>query len=308
MNAKKFLTWTIRIALTLVVLYFLFRQVEKHWLSIADFDWHLNIWFLLLSLACGELALALFAPMWRNHIDSFGYSVTHKEAYKVLYLSNLGRYVPGKIWQVLGILYLTRRKGIATEAAGASFVILQMFTIPASLLVFAVASVLEPRVYFHQIDIFGPGTGYVVLALIVAVSATLIVFPGPVLRLGNFVLRKLRRPEVTFRLDKTVALKLFVGYFFIWVVYGLAFWLLLLAVAGNSQPSAIAAIGVYCAAYQVGYLLLFAPGGFGPRELVLGTLLMPFIGPIAPAVAIIARLWSILIETIAALIAVKIKM
>jgi uncharacterized membrane protein YbhN (UPF0104 family) len=58
----------------------------------------------------------------------------------------------------------------------------------------------------------------------------------------------------------------------------------------------------------VGYLLLFAPGGFGPRELVLGTLLMPFIGPIAPAVAIIARLWSMLIETIAALIAVKIKM
>lgn len=308
MNAKRFFTWTIRIVLTLVVLYFLFRQIEKHWLSIADYDWHINIWFLVLSLACAEIALAMFAPMWRNHIDSFGYSVTHKEAYKVLYLSNLGRYVPGKIWQVLGILYLTRRKGIATEAAGASFVILQMFTIPAALLVFAVASVIEPRVYIRQVDIFGPGTGYVVLGVIVLLSATLILFPGPVLRVGNYVLRKISRPEVTFKLDKIVALKLFVGYFFIWVVYGLAFWLFLLAVAGNSQPSAIAAIGVYCAAYQVGYLLLFAPGGFGPRELVLGTLLMPFIGPIAPAVAIMARLWSILVETIAALIAVKIKM
>ena len=308
MNAKKLFIWIVRIVLTLVVLYFLFRQVEKHWLSIADYDWDLKIWWLILSVICAEIALALFAPMWRSHIDSFGYSVTHKEAYKVLYLSNLGRYVPGKIWQVLGILYLTRKKGIATEAAGASFVILQMFTIPAALLVFALASVIEPRVYIYQIDIFGPGTGYVVLGVIALLSAALILYPGPALRVGNFVLRKLSRPEVSFKLDKIVALKLFVGYFLIWVVYGLAFWLFLLAVAGNSQPSVIAAIGVYCAAYQVGYLMLFAPGGFGPRELVLGTLLMPFIGPIAPAVAIMARLWSILFETIAALIAVKIKM
>ncbi len=50
-----------------------------------------------------------------------------------------------------------------------------------------------------------------------------------------------------------------------------------------------------------------APGGFGPRELVLGVMLTPFLGPIAPAVAIGARLWAIVIEGLAALLALAVK-
>ena len=99
----------------------------------------------------------------------------------------------------------------------------------------------------------------------------------------------------------------FVGYFFSWVLYGFAFWLLITAVAEDYPVSIIAAMGIFSFAYQVGYLVLFAPGGFGPREVVMGALLTPFLGPVAAAVAVLARLWTIVIEAIAALISFFIK-
>lgn len=64
--------------------------------------------------------------------------------------------------------------------------------------------------------------------------------------------------------------------------------------------------GAYNGAYQIGYLALFAPGGLGPREFVLTVMLSPFIGPIAAAITVISRLWSILVEGIAALIALTV--
>jgi len=60
-------------------------------------------------------------------------------------------------------------------------------------------------------------------------------------------------------------------------------------------------------AYQIGYLALFAPGGLGPREVIVGLLLQPFVGPLAPALALVARIWSVLIDASAALTALGIR-
>ena len=76
----------------------------------------------------------------------------------------------------------------------------------------------------------------------------------------------------------------------------------------RKESSLKASVGIFCLAYQVGYLVPFAPGGFGPRELVISTLLTPYFGPLAPAISILARLWSVIVDAIAALAALKIKL
>ena len=308
MNTKKLATVSLKIVLTLIILYFLGRQVHHHWSEIRDFEWQIHAGYLALSVVAAQIALLLFALSWRKIIGSFGFAVTSAEAFKISYLSNLGRYIPGKIWQVFGILYLTGKKGIPAEAAGASFVMFQMFTIPAAFLVFVMAAQFAPAILIDKVALFGQTSGYVMAGIMLALCALLVFYPDPFLRLGNVVLRKLKRPQITFRLDKSVALHIFVGYFLGWIVFGLAYWLMLLAIAPERSPGPAAAIGIYAVAYQIGYLMLFAPGGFGPREVVMGTLLTPFLGPIAPAVAIVARLWSILVESIAAVIALRIKL
>jgi uncharacterized membrane protein YbhN (UPF0104 family) len=51
------------------------------------------------------------------------------------------------------------------------------------------------------------------------------------------------------------------------------------------------AVGAFAAAYTVGFVMLIAPGGVGPRESVFVLLTMPIVGPKAAlALAVASRL------------------
>lgn len=308
MTHKKQIVILLKVILTLVILFFLGKQVQGHWAEIKDFNWQFDFVYLLLSIGCGLAAFLSFALSWRGIISSFGYPVNIPASFKIMYLSNLGRYIPGKVWQVFGILYLTRKQGIPPEPAGTSFVIFQFFTIPASLLLFVFASQYDSRILIDQVKLMGPYSAIVLTVVMLAVCVAIVFWPSPFLKVINYALKKVSRPPLEFRLDKKVALVVFVGYFFSWVLYGAAFWLFLRAVTPELTLGVAAAMGIFAFAYQVGYLVLFAPGGFGPREMVMGALLTPFLGPVAAAVAVLARLWSIVIEAIAALISFFIKL
>jgi uncharacterized membrane protein YbhN (UPF0104 family) len=290
-----------------IILFFVVRQFAHHWQEIRQYDWQINWNYLILSVIAGIATFFAFSSIWRKIMVGFGHRLSQTKAFRIFYLSNLGRYIPGKIWQLFGILYLTKQAGIPPERAGASFILVQLFAIPASFLVVVITMLIEPKVLVDQVAVMGHKSAVIIAAVMVALSLVIILWPQKVLAIGNAILRRLKRPQATLTLDKKVALGIFVGYCLAWTLYGVAFWLFIRAVTENTGVSLIAAVGVFNAAYQIGYLALFAPGGFGPRELVMGVMLMPFVGPIAPAVAILARLWSIVVESIAAAIALGIQ-
>lgn len=307
MKNKHSILTLLKILLTLLILYFLYRLVARHWEEIKLYEWQIDWVYLILSLIVGVGALFIFSSMWGKIIAGFGHQLSVTKAFRVCYLSNLGRYIPGKIWQLFGILYLTQREGIPSERAGASFVLAQLFTIPASFLVFVLAAQIEPKVLVDQVAFLGEKSAYLLTAGMLAVSLVIVLWPQKVFALGNAILRRLKRPQAVFTLDKRVALRIFVAYCAAWILYGVAFWLFARAVTDDIGFGLIPAVGVFNAAYQIGYLALFAPGGFGPRELVMGVMLTPFLGPVALAVAILARPWSIALESIAALLALSVK-
>jgi len=248
-------------------------------------------------------ALFVFALQWKTMIAAFGHRLSTAQAYRVMYLSNLGRYIPGKVAQLFGILYFAKEAGVPPERAGASFVLIQLFAIPASLLIYFIAALFAPDLLDERFAMLSTNATMILLALFVIVSVLLIVRPQIFFGLINTLLRRFGRPTIELQLDKKVASQLFLGYSFGWVCYGLAFWLFLAGIVDTTEVGIIAAVGLYNAAYQIGYLALFAPGGLGPRELVMGFLLTPFFGPVAPAIAVMARLWTIVIDILAALTA-----
>lgn len=304
---RRILVALVKLVLTLVVLFFLFKQVESQWSQVADYEWQVSPVYLVLSIFAGLLTFFAFSQLWRRIIAGFGHKVSPMKSFRIFYLSNLGRYVPGKVWQLLGIIYLTRREGISPEAATSSFVLVQLFAIPASFLVFVLSSLLEPKILTDRVGLLGTGSAWVAVALIFSLVASLVVRPQWLVGLGNWFLRKLKRPPIQFHIDKRVALYVVVGYCLAWFGYGVAFWLFLKSVIGQADLSLFGAVAAFNAAYQIGYLALFAPGGFGPRELVLGTLMTPFLGPVAPAAALMSRLWAIVVESIAALMALAVR-
>lgn len=306
-TSRKVLSLSVKLALTLVVLYFVGRQVWLNWDKVTATDWQVNLWYLVPSLLLTQVAVFIFAACWKRIILGFGHDLSVTMSFRIFNLSNLGRYIPGKVWQVFGMLFMAKKEGVPAEQAAASFVIVQLFTIPSSLLVYVLAAQLEPSLLTDQFALMGRGSAYLIGLLALAACAVLIFSPQPMLRLANFFLKKFGRRPAEFALDKSVALQVFVGYFCGWILFGLAYWLMLRSVLGDGAPSAIASIGLYNVAYQIGYLALFAPGGLGPREWIMGELLKPLVGPIGPAVAVLARFWSVLVDSLAAAIALIIK-
>lgn len=307
MNVRKALIWTLKIVLTLVIIFFLMQRVFGHWEEIKEYDWQFEWGYLVLSVLWGLFTFVIMSSNWQRIIACFGHEVSLKKSFRIFYLSDLGRYIPGKVWPLLGILYLTNKEGISPERATASFVVVQLFAIPASFLIFVLAVQVEPRMLVDQVAILGEGSAYAFMFAMILAVLVIVLWPHRFLAVANALLRKLSRPQMEFALDKRVALRILVGYSLGWLSYGVAFYFFTLSVMPEANIGVIAAAGVFNASYQIGYLALFAPGGFGPRELAMGWMLAPFVGPIGAAVALLARLWAILIEVTAALIALAIK-
>ncbi len=294
--------------LIIVVVYFAGKKLVDNWNEVITYDWVLNPYLLVLAVLTHILTFVLLAQVWCFLISGFGYRVSLPTAFKISYIANLGRYIPGKIWQVFGMVYLAKRAGINEEAAVASWGLAQMFAIPAAFLACLTAVAWHPELLATEISHF-IGTGlYVATALVFVISVLMILIPNRTLILFNLVLRLFKRPEVRFQLNKVTALKVYVGYFVAWLVFGFSFWLFVTSIAGGVKIPVVAGIGAFVISYQIGYLTIFSPGGLGVRELILTSVMTAYLGPVAAGVAVASRLWNMVSEIIAALIALKIKL
>lgn len=299
-NLKKSLFLIIKIVLILVVFYFVYLQFKVNWDDIKTYHWQINNPALfILSLLCALLSLLIFASAWRLVVQGFGVKLSTPAAFKISYLSNLGRYVPGKIWQLFGIIYVARQYGLNPEKATASFIISQIFMTVSAFLILALSAQLEPAIIIDQIAIMGKGTSILFTSAMVILSITVIIWPNKILLFGNWLLRRFSRPELTFSMDKKVAPLVFLGYCFAWIFYGLAFWMFIKSIVVETDMGPISAVGIFAGSYQIGYLALFAPGGIGPREWVMGQMLFPFLGGVAPMIALLSRIWTTLIDIMA---------
>jgi glycosyltransferase 2 family protein len=298
---------TLKFAAVALILYFLGRQVWQNWDRIREHQWQVDPWLLSLSVILAVATFWLLALVWRTIINRFGHAIRIWMAFKIMFVSNLGRYIPGRIWQVAGMLYWAGREGVTPEEATGSFVLTQLFSIPASFLVYFVAAMIDPRISIDRLSIVGPSTAYAFAAVMIALCIAVVVFNNQLIALSNRLLERFKRPRIALRLDKSVALGIFCGYVVAWSVYGLSFWVFLLSVQKDAHPGLAASIGIFNAAYQIGYLTLFAPGGLGPRELVIGVMLAPLVGPIAPALAILSRIWTTIIDAVGALIGLVVR-
>jgi len=298
----------VKIILVAAVFYFLYLQVSTNWDDISSYDWEIaSPAYLVLSFAAALFSLFLFSSTWSLIVGGFGHRLRLPVAFKISYISNLGRYLPGKIWQLFGIIYYAGLYGLSPEKATASFIISQIFMSASSFLILAIAAQIEPLIIIDQIRVLGDSFAYLFTALMVIISLSIIIWPNRILSVCNYILRKLSRPELTFSMDKRVAPLVFVGYCVAWIFYGGAFWLLIESLAPQQNLSLISAIGIFAGAYQIGYLVLFAPGGFGPREWMMSQMLMPFLPGIAPVIAILSRLWTIVIDIAATGLSLTVK-
>ncbi len=306
-NRHNILKNSIKFILITVVVYFVYKQLVNNWSEVITYSWSIDYPILLLSIIMHLITFVFFSKVWCILIAAFGFKVSLWHAFKIGYITNLGRYIPGKVWPVIGMSYLAKKLDISEEVSVTSWVVALIFTLPSAFLAGFLCTSFSPEMQSLGVTKFlGPGV-YWITALIFLVSLFLIFIPNKIFSLLNYILNFLKRPKINFEISIKTALAVYFGYFLCWISYGFSFWLFVSAISSQSNVPIITSIGIFIIAYQIGYLTIFAPGGIGTRELVLSIALTPFVGPIAAGIAIAARLWNMVVEIIAAFIALKIR-
>ncbi len=212
---------------------------------------------------------------------------------RIVLTANLGRYVPGKLWQVAGLAVLSRRAGVPATLGMASAVLVQLLGLLATgILGFPLVASWIGR---EGETWMPPSLALLALAvLLAAVSLPSLLTLG--LRLSARFTSSL--PEALPPLGRSFGARWLLAHLVLWVVYGAAF---LLFVRGlGLEAGFFEVVPSFAAAYLLGYLALFAPAGIGVREGFLIAFLRPEFGAAAVGVALLARVWMTVVELVPA--------
>jgi hypothetical protein len=193
---------------------------------------------------------------------------THRRWVNIFFQSQLGKYIPGSIWQYAGRVAIARVHGVPTQPVVVSMPI-----------EFAASAVAAGSMAGFLLGWWGA-------ALIAAVALVLFACERPARSRGRPALAMVRGTLL---------------YLPVWLLLGAGFWLCahgLIAVPAHDLPMYI---GAFAVAWLVGLLAVFAPGGLGVREAVLVALLASRIGTAnALVVAAVSRLTLIFVDVVLA--------
>lgn len=280
-------------ALIAATLIFLGLAIARNWAQIAAFDWSIRPLELAASVLVLILAMAWGVFVWHRVIARFeAPGLALRTLLWIWFLSNLARYVPGKIWQFVGAVQLGRRAGVAPSVILTSLVIHTGLTLVSAALVSLLAL---PAV----LDEFG-GAGAAFL-LVAALSGLLIVHPA-VLNFGlRIVPDRLAADGLSWSGSWGDGILLLALSTIAWLIYGSAFVLFADSLVSIPLAMAPALIAANALAFLIGYMVFVTPGGLGAREAALALMLGPLgsLG-VAAVVAVAFRLWLILAELLGA--------
>ncbi len=282
------LRWAVQAAVALVVVAMIARSLAANWdrFRSVRVSLDLHAGWLLASLLAIAVVSALQIESWRVILAGWSQRLRFGAAARIWFLANLGRYVPGKVWSVAGLVVLARGEGVQPWAAAASAVVVQALGLGTAA---AVVAATVPGA--------ASGLRLAIAAVLSVGTIGVLVWPWAVARLARLAGATEWRalPAGTVLLGAALtALS--------WVAYGVAFWLLALGLGLPGRLPAGVAVGVFALGYVLGLLALFVPGGVGVRELVYVGLLTPFLGSGgAIALSLASRIQLTLVEAAAGL-------
>lgn len=239
--------------------------------------------------------LILAGLTWDCVTRTAGAHLGFRKAFAIHYLSQVGKYVPGKVWAAMGKYGLSRNAGLPPVQIGQGLILETIFIVLGCLVM------LIPLMPVAAVEAGMGAAAGTVMAVFLACVLLASVHPfffqklaaiaGKVMK-TNVTLRKCRFTEML------ALLPIYIGLF---AFLGGAFWLLSLSF-GLELPF-FPGIFIYPAAMGIGYLAIFAPGGLGARELTtvwLIHLVIPDCEPgLAEMVSLVARLWVTAGEVVA---------
>ncbi len=233
------------------------------------------------------LTYLLLIETWRRILVGWKASLPFGTAARIWFVSNLGKYLPGKVWSIAAMSVMAREHGVSPMAAAGSSVLIQLVTVAtgiALVIVTGIKAIDQPTVA-------------IVIGVVLAagIAAIPVILPRFARIAGNLTGKSIEIPPLP---ASTIWLAV-ARSLLSWIAYGIAFRMFVAGVLGDAAGATSSYIAVYAASYIIGFLALFAPGGVVVREsaLVAGMARLGLASQTdAFAVAVASRLWLTVLE------------
>jgi hypothetical protein len=230
------------------------------------------------ALACVLAALLATMQVYRLLLAALGSPLPARPAAQILFVGQLGKYLPGSVWPVLAQMQL-----------GAAHKVPRARSASASVLVMLISLVSGILIGLVMLPFAGHAAPYRWVFLLAPVIGVCM-HPKALNRILGGVLRLARRPPLERPLTgAAVAAGLGWGVLS-WIFFGLQIWLLGVRLGLSGGSGLLLATGGFAFAWCAGFLVVFAPAGAGVREIVLIAVLVAVLtrGD-ATAVALVSR-------------------
>jgi len=271
--------------------YLIYHNLLLNWRKLGELDWQLRPLPFFLSMLGISAIFLVNTQIWRMVVLAMGgVSVRPWRAAYIWFVSNLGRYLPGKVWQIAGMAAMARGEGLSAMDAAASSVLNHVILMLAGMMI---GLALLP-------DSLAGAFGHVLQWSWVAAPLIVVFLYPPVLnRLLNLAARLAGKPPLTRKLSFGNLLVWFVLNSLVWLGYGICFHWFILSVVPSASLAWTDSTGIYAVGYIIGFLAIIVPGGIGVREGMFTLLLTASMGKeVATLVALFSRLWLTLAELV----------
>jgi uncharacterized membrane protein YbhN (UPF0104 family) len=276
---------------------FLVVAMARQGSQLATYEWEVNPAKLIASLAILIAVLVSGVAIWGYVLAQLDYRLRFRELARIWFLSNLARYIPGKIWQFVGVAELSRSRGVPALIGVTSVAVFMGYVLLAAWMV---------GIYLLPAAALGPLAEGLTLVRVATPLLLALLHPGIQRGAIGLVGRVTRQEFAPWKGGWHASLLLFAACVVLWIGFGAAFHLFVGSLTEVSPSQFPALTAVYAMAFLLSYVIVIAPAGLGAKEGVMAALLSStFPLSVAAAVAVASRVWSMVAEVIPAIVVAR---
>ncbi len=273
---------------------FILRQVSFDFSDFREADYSVQ-WAPALAAAVLIFVAFFFRCLvWNLTFREFGHALPLSAIARILAVSNLGRYIPGKVATVGGVLYLASEEGVPPRVSGTALFVNLIIPLLTAAFVFAGCLIFLDIQFIVDVQL------WIVAGVVLATSLALLQ-PPVFNRLVPFLFRQIRKGEFDCQLSYRFIYGNACLTLLSWAMQGVAFFLLSSAFFETPLTLLPYFIGGNAVAFVIGLVSVFAPAGLGVKEGVLYLVLVQAMPYAQVAILVLVwRLYTTVVELILA--------